>query len=103
MSTQKRSQSDIHSSVDVMDIQIPMFHVVLYNDDYTTFDFVIMILMKIFKKSEPEASQITLNVHKKGKGIAGTYPREIAETKVAQVHQAASQAGFPLRAGIEAC
>ena len=103
MSTQKKSSFDIQGDVDVMDIQIPMFKVILYNDDYTTFEFVIMVLMKIFKKSEEEASQITMNVHKKGQGVAGIYPREIAETKVAQVHQAASNAGYPLRAGIEAC
>ena len=103
MSTQKSTKSDIHSDVDVLDIQIPLFHVVLYNDDYTTFEFVIMVLMNIFKKSEEEASQITMNVHKKGKGVAGTYPREIAEMKVAQGHQAATRSGFPLRAGIEAC
>ena len=102
MSRQNQSNHNVDSDVDVLDIQIPMFRVILYNDDYSTFDFVIHVLMSIFRKSEEEAKQITMNVHRKGKGVAGTYPKEIAEMKVAQVHQMAELAGYPLRAGIEA-
>ncbi len=101
MATQHQSGGSIQSDVDVLDIQIPMFRVMLYNDDYSTFEFVIEVLKTVFLKSEAEAEKITMNVHRKGKGVAGTYPREIAEMKVVQVHQMAEQAGFPLRAGIE--
>ncbi len=97
-----RSSSHIDSDVDVLDIQIPMFHVILHNDDYTTFEFVIEVLTRIFRKSEDEAEQITMNVHKKGHGVAGTYPREVADMKVSQVHQMAQAAGYPLRATVQA-
>ncbi|MBQ8035436.1 MAG: ATP-dependent Clp protease adaptor ClpS [Proteobacteria bacterium] len=101
MAFQRDSQGSIESDVDVLDIQIPLTRVILYNDDYTTFEFVIHILMQVFKKSEDEAVHITKNVHIKGKGVAGAYPREIAQMKVAEVHKLAEEAGYPLRAGIE--
>lgn len=101
MSNQTRLNHHADSDVEVLDIQIPMFRVILYNDDYSTFEFVIHVLMSIFRKSEDEAAQITMNVHRKGKGVAGAYPKEIAQMKVAQVHQMADAAGYPLRAGIE--
>lgn len=88
-------------SVDLLDIDIPMFCVVLHNDDYTTFDFVIHILITIFHKSQQDAVRITACVHKKGQGIAGIYPLEIAEMKVKQVEEMANDAGFPLRVSIE--
>ncbi|MBO5754396.1 MAG: ATP-dependent Clp protease adaptor ClpS [Proteobacteria bacterium] len=96
------SDSHIDSDVDVLDIQIPMFRVLLHNDDYTTFEFVIDVLMRVFKKSEQEAAQITMSVHKKGYGVAGIYPREVADMKVSQVHQMAEAAGYPLRASVQA-
>ena len=65
-------------------------------------DFVISILKQVFHKTSEDAEKITMSVHLKGKGIAGEYPREIAEMKVQEVHQRAEAAGFPLRAGIEA-
>lgn len=101
MANQRQSLGNLQSDVDVIDVQIPMVRVVLYNDDYTTFEFVIDVLIDIFNKSSREAEQITMNIHKKGSGVAGTYPREIAEMKVIQVRQAADAAGFPLRAVIE--
>ena len=101
MSEQHQHNRNIESDVDVLDVQIPMYRVVLYNDDYTTFDFVIDILKQVFLKSEQEAKKITLSVHQKGKGIAGHYPKEIADMKVIEVHKRAESAGFPLRAGVE--
>ena len=98
---QRQSSENIESSVDGLDIQIPMYHVILYNDDYTTFEFVIGVLITVFSKSEQDAVRITRSVHERGKGIAGTYPLEVAQMKVSQVHQMAENAGFPLRAGIE--
>lgn len=101
MASQHESFGGIEADVDVLDIQIPLSRVILYNDDYTTFEFVIDILKEVFKKSEEQATQITMNVHKKGKGVAGAYPREIAQMKVVEVHKRAEDAGYPLRAGIE--
>ena len=79
----------------------PQYKVLLHNDDYTTMDFVVMILQTVFLKNTEEATRIMLNVHHQGIGIAGIYTREIAETKVAIVHQMAKQHQFPLRCSME--
>ena len=70
-----------------------MFH----NDDYTTREFVVTVLMKFFNKTETEATHIMLTVHFKGRGVAGIYARDIAESKVDQVHRYAEAQGYPLR------
>ena len=79
----------------------PRYRVLLHNDDYTTMDFVVMVLQTVFHKNTEEATRIMLNVHHQGIGIAGIYTREIAETKVAIVHQMAKQHQFPLRCSLE--
>jgi len=78
-----------------------LFKVLLLNDDYTTMEFVVHILEKVFHKAPVEASQIMLHVHKNGKGLAGVYTREIAETKIAAVHELSRQNGFPLKCRME--
>ncbi len=78
-----------------------MYKVVMLNDDYTSMDFVIDILMSIFHKSYQEAEAIMLDIHKKNRGICGVYTYEVAETKVAQVSRLAREQGFPLKAIIE--
>ncbi|MBU1053553.1 MAG: ATP-dependent Clp protease adapter ClpS [Proteobacteria bacterium] len=78
-----------------------MYTILLHNDDYTTMDFVVEILMSIFHKSTEEAIYIMLNVHKKGVGICGMYAYEVAETKMNSVHSLARERGFPLRCSIE--
>ncbi len=79
----------------------PMFKVLLHNDDYTTMEFVVDILMHVFKKVEDDAIRIMLNVHKAGIGLCGIYTYEIAETKVEQVHSLANENGFPLKCTME--
>jgi ATP-dependent Clp protease adaptor protein ClpS len=78
-----------------------MFKVVLLNDDYTTMEFVIHVLEGVFQKSPAEAYQIMMHVHVNGRGIAGVYPWEVAETKVETVVGMARDAGFPLKAVTE--
>lgn len=79
----------------------PMYKVLLHNDDYTTMEFVVMILERIFHKNQEEATRIMLNVHHRGMGVAGIFTREVAETKVAQVHEIARQNEHPLKCSIE--
>jgi ATP-dependent Clp protease adaptor protein ClpS len=77
------------------------YKVLLYNDDYTSMEFVTYVLERVFGKSPSEATAIMLSVHRTGQGVAGVYILEVAETKVAVVHQLAEKRGFPLRAGLE--
>jgi len=77
------------------------FKVLLHNDDYTTMDFVVHVLERVFNKPESEAMNIMLAVHKKGFGVCGVFTAEVAETKVDTVHSMARAAGFPLRASLE--
>jgi ATP-dependent Clp protease adaptor protein ClpS len=79
----------------------PMYRVLLHNDDYTTMEFVVELLMHVFNKSIEEATRIMLNVHRSGKGVCGIYTFEVAETKVEMVHQLAEKRGFPLKSTME--
>jgi len=78
-----------------------LFSVILLNDDYTTMEFVVQVLESIFNKGPAEAFRIMMQVHTQGQGLCGTYPWDIAETKVDTVHELAQDGGFPLRAIIE--
>jgi ATP-dependent Clp protease adaptor protein ClpS len=79
----------------------PLYRVLLHNDDYTTKEFVVMILMGIFHKSEGEANSIMLHVHLSGVGLAGIYPFEVAETKVTKTMQLARRYEYPLQLSME--
>jgi ATP-dependent Clp protease adaptor protein ClpS len=79
----------------------PLYHVVLLNDDYTPMDFVVHILEKFFRMDENSATHVMLQVHHQGKGICGTFTREIAETKVAQVNSYARENQHPLLCTME--
>jgi ATP-dependent Clp protease adaptor protein ClpS len=77
------------------------FKVLLHNDDYTTMDFVIHVLRRVFHKSEDDAVRITMAVHERGLGVCGIFTAEVAETKIETVHSMAKTAGYPLRASSE--
>jgi ATP-dependent Clp protease adaptor protein ClpS len=79
----------------------PMYHVVLLNDDYTPMDFVIEILAKFFSMNIEQATKVMLQVHHEGKGVCGTFRKEIAETKVVQVNQYARSNEHPLMCVME--
>lgn len=79
----------------------PLYAVVLLNDDYTPMDFVIEILQQYFALNLDQATQVMLTVHYEGKGVAGVYPRDIAETKANQVNNYARSQGHPLLCQIE--
>jgi len=81
----------------VTDIMVPkQYAVILHNDDFTTMDFVVDVLVRIFHKTEQEAANIMMDVHKSGTGTAGTYTYDIARSKKIQTELLAVQHGFPL-------
>jgi ATP-dependent Clp protease adaptor protein ClpS len=79
----------------------PRFKVILYNDDYTPMEFVVQVLEHVFKKSPSAATQIMLQIHRGGMGVAGVFVLEIAETKSTRVLRMAEERGYPLRTGVE--
>jgi ATP-dependent Clp protease adaptor protein ClpS len=78
-----------------------LWRVVLHNDDYTPMDFVVDVLERIFDKSPAESYRIMMKVHVEGRGVAGIYTHEVAETKATTTVDDARQAGFPLLASVE--
>lgn len=97
--TDSRGQTATQEKIEVR--EPVLYKVLLHNDHYTTMDFVVMILEKVFLKTPAEATQIMLNVHQKGLGVCGIYPREIAETKVVKVISLARKYDFPLQCTME--
>lgn len=78
-----------------------MYKVLMLNDDYTPMEFVVHVLERFFYKSRDQATQIMLNVHRRGVGVCGVYTYEVAETKVTQVMDLARQNQHPLQCTIE--
>ena len=78
-----------------------LYRVILNNDDYTSMEFVVEILVKIFHKNATEATIIMMDVHEKGKGVVGVYTYDIAMTKAIQVEEMAAEREFPLSVSIE--
>lgn len=94
-----KTDYELESDISVM---LPKrFKVLLLNDDYTSMDFVIDILMNVFHKNYQQAEVVMLEIHKAGRGLCGVYTYEIAETKMMQVHKLAREQGFPLKATME--
>ena len=81
--------------------KLPLYRVVLHNDDFTTMEFVVSLLETVFHHTEAEAMTIMLKVHYTGSGVAGIYPFEIAETKAAKAMAMARQAEYPLLCTVE--
>ncbi|MBU1001519.1 MAG: ATP-dependent Clp protease adaptor ClpS [Proteobacteria bacterium] len=77
------------------------YKVLLHNDDYTTMEFVVRVLITVFGKSQTEAMDIMLKVHNDGVGVCGIYTAEVAETKMVLVRQLAARDGFPLKCTTE--
>ena len=104
MSNRKRSSDGGTDLLDKEDIKIQKpkkYKVVFHNDDYTPMDFVLALLMQVFRKSFDESFNIMMTVHEKGKGIAGVYSKEIAETKSIKSNDISRSSGHPLLVTIE--
>jgi ATP-dependent Clp protease adaptor protein ClpS len=92
---------DIRLDHDTVLQEPKMYRVILHNDHYTTMDFVIEVLVRVFHKPAAEAVKIMLDVHKKGTGMCGVYTFDIASTKISRVHYMARQMEFPLKCSLE--
>ncbi len=79
----------------------PLYKVLFHNDDYTTQEFVELVLIQVFNHDPETAHRIMLHVHMRGVGVAGIYPYEIAETKAQKAMALAREAEFPLLVTIE--
>ena len=101
--SQRNSDSDIALfPKNATEVREPsMFRVLLLNDDYTTMEFVVEILVKVFRKHYDEAARIMLHVHNEGSGLCGIYTFEVAESKIHTVHNLARENGFPLKCTME--
>lgn len=101
MNGNEKTESDIAIEDEVEWSEPGKYAVILHNDDYSTMEFVIEVLTKFFKKSMDEAMHIMLKVHHEGKGVAGIYSLEIAETKVSEVTAYAKTHEQPLKCTYE--
>ena len=102
----QEDQEDEGTSVAVATIEPklkkpPLYRVIIFNDDYTPMEFVVIVLQRYFYHAQEKAVQIMLNVHTKGSGVCGVYTAEIAETKVRQVLNFASENEHPLQCTME--
>lgn len=79
----------------------PLYQVLLHNDDYTSMEFVVAILERVFHKNTAEATRVMLNVHQQGVGVAGVFHLQVAETKIAVVHDLARKNEFPLKCTLQ--
>jgi ATP-dependent Clp protease adaptor protein ClpS len=94
-------EKELVSDADEKVQEPPLYKVLLYNDDYTTKEFVVGLLMAVFNKSMGDATQLMLNVHKSGVGVCGVFSYEVAETKVNTSIALARENGFPLKLSME--
>ena len=92
-----KEQSNIRERTHLR-VEFPrMYHVIMHNDDFTSMDFVVMVLKSIFRKADGEAERLMLNVHQKGKAIIGRYPLDVAVSKSQKAMRLAREQGFPFK------
>ena len=83
-------------------IRMPsMYAVIMFNDEVTTMEFVVDLLMKVFHKSAIEASNIMMDIHERGQGLVGVYTYDIAVTKKALADQLSAEKGYPLKLAVQ--
>ncbi len=92
--TEHRIDSDVVTEQE--HAQAPLFHVIMHNDNFTTMDFVVFVLMEVFDHELDRAAALMMDVHQKGQAVVATLPKEIGEMKIATVLQYAEQAESPL-------
>jgi ATP-dependent Clp protease adaptor protein ClpS len=102
MSTKPAGGTEIATETRQQTKKPQMFKVLFHNDDYTTMEFVVSMLISLFHQSEAQAFKTMMHVHQNGTGVAGVYTKEVAETKVAQATSAARKQEYPLEVTIEA-
>lgn len=102
MAGTKRQRSENTTTVVADKVETPrLFKVIFHNDDFTTMEFVIEVLMEHFHHPLPVARQITMKVHREGSGVAGVFTRDIAESKATRTREVARRFRFPLRVEVE--
>jgi ATP-dependent Clp protease adaptor protein ClpS len=101
VSSDSRFSTDTIFDEDTKTAEPDEYRVILLNDDYTTMDFVVAVLMSVFHKNLVESTKIMLDVHQKGRGVVGIYTYDIALTKINRVHSLAKENGFPLKCIME--
>jgi ATP-dependent Clp protease adaptor protein ClpS len=94
--------SEVIQSDDVGYKKPGRYSVIMHNDNYTTMDFVIKVLVSVFNHSEDKATALMQTIHNRGKANVGTYSFEIAETKAAQTMTMAKNEGYPLKCTLKA-
>ncbi len=97
----EEGETGVITREEVKIVRPPLYQVLLHNDDYTTMEFVILVLKKFFGKSTEEATAIMLKVHHDGVGVCAIYTFEVAETKAQRVRSFAKSNGYPLKCSIE--
>jgi ATP-dependent Clp protease adaptor protein ClpS len=101
MATKPTGSTEVQQKTEETTQRPRMYKVLFHNDDYTTMEFVVSVLMTVFHHSEAESFRIMMHVHTNGLGVAGVFTREIAETKTAQTTALARKNEFPLEVTIE--
>lgn len=101
MATKNETEGGVLFDEDTDTKEPDEYRVILLNDDYTTMEFVVAVIMSVFHRELLDATRIMLDVHRKGKGVVGTYTYDIAATKINRVHEMARENGFPLKCIME--
>lgn len=101
MSTKPGGSTEVVSKTEKKTKKPPMYKVLFHNDDYTTMEFVVSVLMTVFHHGQASAYRIMMHIHTNGLGVAGVFTKEVAETKVAQTVALARKNDYPLEVTIE--